>query len=216
MMNLKTIFQKIRAENFIRRTYPDLEGFIIKPFLENYGYTMPISLLVKLSEITTKLKLQLVIEFGSGVSTILLVSNLKNTGGKMIVFDESLKWINNTYKKCLHIDNTLFIFVPAKEKINYQTIAENINFNKKTDLLIIDGPSRDRFTENARKLYDLLMSTETICVIDDTDREINEIEAKNLAKKHKLQKVDYKDPLYTKHKYSILYPQSIGNKGLLE
>lgn len=55
-MNLKRIFQKNKVKNFIRKSYPNLEESIIKYFLENYGYTMPISLLARLDAITKKLK----------------------------------------------------------------------------------------------------------------------------------------------------------------
>lgn len=208
-MNLKIIFQKNKAKNFIRKTYSDLPESVIEYFLENYGYTIPISLLAKLDVITKEFKPQLVFEFGSGVSTILIASNLKNSRGRIFTFDESLKWIENTYRKCPDIDNVLFIFAPSSEKINYDIFTKNIDISKKIDLLIIDGPSGDRFTEQAIQLYDKLISSDTICVIDDTDRETNDIEAQKLAKAHNLRKMDYRDPLYTRHKYSILYPQSM-------
>ena len=209
--------KKIKKRKFIKRKYPNLEGFTIDLFLENYGYSMAISLLDKLDKISKKIKPKLIFEFGSGVSTIILANNLKETGGDIFVFDESLKWIENIYKKCSSvIDNIIFMFSPHKEKINYQIFTENININKKIDLLVIDGPTEDRFTEKANQLYDNLISSDTICVIDDTDREINDIEAQKLAEKHKLMKKDYKDPLYTKHKYSILYPLSVDDESLFD
>jgi predicted O-methyltransferase YrrM len=208
--------KKIKKQKFIKRKYPNLESFIINLFWENYDYAMPISLLDKLDKISKDIKLKLIFEFGSGVSTILLANNLKGQEGRIFVFDESLKWIENTYKKCSNVDNIIFMFSPFKQKINYQIFTEDIDINKRIDLLVIDGPTEDRFTENANQLYDKLISSETICAIDDTDREVNDIEAQKLAEKHKLRKVDYKDPLYTNHKYSILYPLSVDDESLFD
>ena len=202
---------KLKKKKLAKKLYPNLDRYIINLFFENYGYSMPLSLLNKLNEICRAIKPKLVFEFGSGVSTILLASNLKKSGGEIFSFDESLEWIRDTYKKCPDIDNVSFIFAPSFKKINYEIFTRNIDITKKADLLLIDGPTGDRFTEPAKQLYAKLISSDTICVIDDTDREIDDKEAQELAEIHNLRKVDYKDPIYTRHKYSTLYPQSIDN-----
>ncbi|MFC2043817.1 hypothetical protein ACFLT8_01215 [Chloroflexota bacterium] len=188
--------------------FPELSSAILEYFFDNFGYTMPLSLLAKIQRICEEIKPKLVVEFGSGLSTMVLCDTLFKSRGFLITIDESMKWLENTYNIINHKDRILFTCIPDINKNYYATLSKYISLKSEPDLIIIDGPSGgNRFSESALKLYNELLSQKSVCVIDDTDREENQLGANKLATKFSLHKIDYGDPIYVNHQYSILFPQ---------
>lgn len=207
----KLAFFRSRKKNKTYKQFPELNTKIIDHFYDNYGYTMPLSLLVKLKKICTTIKPKLVVEFGSGVSTIVISKAIVEYGGFLITFDESTEWINNTYKMIEEKINIAYICIPnERERIDHEALEKYISLNIKPDLVVIDGPSGGpRFSNSAMRIYDKLLSSQCICCIDDTDRAENDNGAIQIKTKFSLLKQDYNDPVYVNHKYSILYPANI-------
>jgi len=143
---------------------------------------------------------------------VVLSDALAKTRGFLITIDESLKWLENTYNLVNYKNGVLFVCIP--DITNYHAAWSNyIALKSKPDLIVIDGPSGgNRFSESALKVYNQLLSPNSVCAIDDTDREDNNLGASKLAAEFSLNKMDYGDPIYTKHKYSILFPQHFDYK----
>ena len=179
---------------------------IIHLFFDNYKYAAPISLLGKIYNILRLYKPTFIIEFGSGVSTVLMA---KNTAPPttIISFDENLEYMQKYIPYFKNNKNVIYLHIQKKNGTDYQHLQNDISFKKPADFLIIDGPSGERFGNDTKKFYDLIINQDTLCIIDDIDRDIINIEAQKIADKYQLQKMDYSDPLYEHHKYSILFPK---------
>lgn len=200
--------KKIKA----KRLYPDFDNYIFKLWAQNFGFALELSFLKRLENLCQEIKPKLIFEFGSGVSTAVLAKYAQKNDCKIFTLDEEFKYLiqvyNNVTKK-YSTDNITFIYAPK----NYKDFLENLEINKKVDLLIIDGPKADRYNESAKKFYHKIISSQTICIIDDTDREETNKEVEKIAKIKSLEKVDYKDAFYSKsHQYSILFPRETKNQ----
>jgi len=158
----------------------------------------------------------LVIEFGSGVSTIAIAEALRVSEGCLISIDESMNWSENTRRLLSDPARVVFIWAPAIGGFDYTLLAKVFSPKDKPELVIVDGPSvASRFSEPALRLYSELLSSQSICAIDDTDREQNDKAASQLAARFSLRKVDYGDPIYIHHKYSMLFPSDLSDGILL-
>ncbi|MEW6172008.1 MAG: hypothetical protein AB1510_02935 [Bacillota bacterium] len=193
-----------------RQHFPELEPEIINLFFANFGYTMPLSLLVKLKSLCNATACKFVVEFGSGLSTLVL-SNAISPNGFVISFEENIEWLSNTSKLLNDQNRSIsLICLPSSQGMNYDLVLRYLSFPNKPELVVIDGPSKgDRFSPCALDVYHKLLSPNCICVIDDTDRRENNVGATNLAGDFSLRKIDYGDPIYTNHQYSILMPENI-------
>lgn len=188
--------------------FPELNPKILECFFANFGYAMPLSLLVKIERICREIKPNLVVEFGSGLSTVVISDILSISHGLLISVDESMEWLENTYKLVNHKDEVLFMCIPDSRGNYHAALSKYMLFRCKPDLVVIDGPSSgNRFSEPALIVYNELMSSNSVCVIDDTDREENQSGALRLAAEFSLRKEDYGDPIYVRHQYSILFPE---------
>jgi len=126
---------------------------------------------------------------------------------KIFTLEGEFKYLIQAYNNAVRkypTDRITFVYAPN----NYKDFLENLDINKKVDLLIIDGPTGDRYSELAKNFYYKIISPQTICVIDDTEKkEINK-EVKRISEINSLEKRDYKDAFYSKfHQYSILLPK---------
>ncbi len=207
-MPISTIIHQWRLHKSIRCLFPDLRQEILNGFLANLGHAMPLSLLVKIEMICRAIKPNLVVEFGSGLSTVVISDILSISHGLLISVDESMEWLENTYKLVNHKDEVLFMCIPDSRGNYHAALSKYMLFRCKPDLVVIDGPSSgNRFSEPALIVYNELMSSNSVCVIDDTDREENQSGALRLAAEFSLRKEDYGDPIYVRHQYSILFPE---------
>jgi len=188
--------------------FPEFAPLVFEYFFTDFGYAMPLSLLAKIEKICKEIEPNLVIEFGSGLSTIVITDVLSGTEGFLISIDESMKWLAKSYQLVNHTSRGAFICLPYNSGINHAALSKYLLAKAKPDLVIIDGPSRAaRFSVFAMEVYSELLSPNCVCVVDDTDREENDLGASTLAAKFSLHKKDYGDPIYVSHQYSILFPE---------
>lgn len=206
------IYNKIQIELLKRkakRAYPNFDNYIFKLWAQNFGFALELHCLKRLEDLCQKIRPELIFEFGSGVSTVVLAKYAQDHDCKIFTFDEEFKYLKQAYnniRRRYPTDKMTFIYAPK----NYKDFLENLEVNKVVDLLIIDGPTGDRYNEAAKNFYYKIISPQTICVIDDTDREETNEEAEKIAKINSLKKVDYKDAFYSaNHQYSILFPRKI-------
>jgi hypothetical protein len=202
-----------RYESILQESFGHLSSLIIDAFFANFGYAMALSLISKIDLCCRTLKPDLVIEFGSGLSTVVITEALAATESLIVSVDESMKWLADTYRLVRHPAKTIFICAPVdKEEGNLLMLSKVLSPKAKPGLVIIDGPSgRGRFSEVALRLYQELLSPGCICAVDDTDREENDVGASQLAADFSLLKFDYGDPIYVHHKYSILCPSYLAD-----
>ncbi len=208
-LNLGRGRERQRQMTQARTSFPELSSAVLEYFFANFGYTMPLSLLARIQKICQIIQPNLAMEFGSGLSTVVLSEALLKSGGFLITIDESLKWLENTYNLISNKDGVLFACMPATNGSYQATWLRHLSLREKPELIVIDGPSGgNRFSESALKIYHELLGQNSVCAIDDTDREANQVGANQLASEFSLRKIDYGDPIYVKHQYSILLPQS--------
>lgn len=205
-------------ERRLRRRYESiLEGplghlaFEVRDaYFANFGYSMPLSLISKINAVCSEIQPELVLEFGSGVSTLAVSNALSGTTGHLVSIDESISWLEKTYSILKRPDDVILICAGREGTLNYRLLSEVLSFIGMPELVIIDGPSQgDRFSDDAIMLFRELLSGRSVCVVDDTDREPNDLGAVQLANEFSLRKVDYDDPIYLEHQYSILFPPHI-------
>lgn len=193
----------------VKRLYPELDEDIASAFVKNYGFAASLSLLHVLRTICAIAKPKVVVEFGSGLSTIVLARALAPHDGFLISVDESLQWLAHAADKVGGQENVAYVCLPHRHRIHYTALARYILDGCRPDLVLLDGPTgTDRFSPAAMSLYKRLFSSTTFCVVDDTDREDNDRKANELAANFELTKVDLGDPVYQRHKYSVLVPRS--------
>lgn len=202
--------EEVKKKEKAKRLYEDFDSEILDLYFQSFGIAAPLSLLSFLNQLLNIWKPNFVIEFGSGVSTLILAKNIQDTNGKIITLDESSSYLERSRQNIIKkykADNIKFIHPIEEGKINYQALQQGKELPFKIDLVLIDGPTGERFTSKAKKIYEKIISSNTICFIDDTDREINNFEAKRIASQKTLIKIDFRDDIYSpKHKWSILYP----------
>jgi cephalosporin hydroxylase len=211
----KKITPRQQFKKVLQESFGHLSPAIVDSFFANFGYAMPLSLLVKIETISKEMKPNLVIEFGSGSSTVIISDSLSASDSLLVSIDESMKWLENTSKLVNHKDRVAFVCIPDSSGINHTALSKYFSFKGKTDLLVIDGPSQgNRFSEHALRVYNDLLTSNCVCVVDDTDREENDLGARKLAAEFSLRKCDYGDPIYVNHQYSILFPEHFDDEVL--
>lgn len=206
-----------RERNLRRRHEAVLEGplghltpEIIDAYIANFGYAMPLSLISKINAVCREIRPDLVLEFGAGVSTLAVSNALSGTTGRLVSIDESASWLEETYRILKRPDSVILICAGGEGTINHRLLSEVLALKGMPELVIIDGPSQgDRFSDAAHMVFREVLSGRSVCVVDDTDREPNDLGAIQLANEFSLRKVDYDDPIYLEHKYSILFPPHI-------
>lgn len=198
-------------EKVLQTSFGQLSSAIIDGFFANFGYSMPLSLLDKIQSLCREIKPNLVIEFGSGLSTVVITEALSEyERGFLVSIDENMEWLARSYQSVGHVSRAAFICLPLDDRINHAALSEYLSLKGKPELVIIDGPSKGaRFSLAAIKIYHELLSSSCICIVDDTDREENDLGAMQLATDFSLRKNDYGDPIYVKHRYSVLLPAHI-------
>lgn len=192
-----------------RRQYPDFDRYIFRLWAQNFGVALEISALRRLETICETIKPRFVFDVGSGVSTAILAKYAQKEECEVFALDEDFRYLTQAYSNAMRkylTSQISFIYGPK----NYRDFFENFKMKKSLDLIIIDGPSRDRYNETARRFYLESVSSKTTCIIDDTDRTETDAFAQKLARENSLKKFDYRDAFYsTRHQYSILVPHDL-------
>ena len=207
-MKLLNYFYKQKIRKKIKSLYPDIDNSVLDVYCSNYGWTAPISLIVKLKDICRRRHPKLVLEFGSGLSTLLLAKALEKDS-YLITVDQSMDYLYKTHKNMFCENKCKVMYVSWKDGvIDYKVIKNMVGVGKKANLILIDGPAEgDRFSEKAVSLYENIMAPDSVCFVDDTDRSGNDEGAIYLAGELNMRKLDFKDPIFTKHRYSIILPE---------
>src|SRR3989344_6218593 len=155
------IYNRIKKENDkirAKKTFPNLDNYIFELYFQSFGISAPLSLLYVLDNLLMAWKPLLTVEFGSGVSTVVLAKNLQNTNSKIITFDEDTFYLEKTRQNIIKkykADNIEFI-PPLKEgEINYRVFKrKELSSERESRLVIIDGPTDERFTNEAKQIYE--------------------------------------------------------------
>ena len=210
----KDITPRQEFDPVVRSLSADLGPTIVEQFFANSGYAAPLSMLVRLKALVRELQPELVVEFGSGVSTVVITEVLSEIGGFLVTIDESPKWLSDTFERIERQAPVAFLGLPHPSGLNHEALIKIVSFSRKPGLVVIDGPSKGgRFTDVAFEVYLSLLTPTSACVVDDTDREENDLGAYKLAEVLSLCKFDYRDdPIHTRHCYSILLPKQFNEK----
>jgi len=185
--------------------YSHLGKDVLSAMLKNDGWAACPSLLEQLAHIMSDLKPKLIVEIGSGVTTM-LIAKTKSEESVLFSLDQSKKEIEKTSQIIKKTSGIIFVYPKQEGVIDYSFYKK---LNGRVDLIIIDGPTGDRFGSEAREAFDSIISDKTICIIDDTDRTENDIYAHKLATARNLIKKDFTDPIYKNQRFSILFPVNI-------
>jgi hypothetical protein len=162
---------------------------------------MPLSLVQQLVGLVEIRRPALVVEVGSGASTIALSAALET--GFLVSVEQDASFAAATARR-----------LPCPERVALVCATDaaalgSLGAGWCPGLVAIDGPSGDRFLEPWLALYRSLLSPECACAVDDTDRAENDRAAALLAKENGLVKHDFGDPLQPGHRYSLLLPAGI-------
>lgn len=212
------LYTKLYAYNSIETAYQQLESLIplinnldIKKRLPNTrGFAASPDYLLKINEIIREKKPNLILEAGSGVSTLIASYALKKYGGgKIISLDHTEKYAQQTkyeLKKHNLESYAEVIYAPLKKHIfpisdlysnyliwyNTESIISQID---SVDLFIIDGPPSK--VKNARFpalpiMFDK-MKPGTIIILDDAKRKNEQEVIKLWQKEYNCFEYDYID-----------------------
>ena len=206
----KKIWQYKKSKEYRRRAeelFGHLGNEVLRQHCLNQEWSACLSLLDKLSKINELLRPKLILEFGSGISTLLL-SHIKGRDTVLVTIDEDMDFLKHTQSLISNSENIVFIHAPASTRINYRFFFEQLQFKPLPELIIIDGPAGERFLPPALELYKKIITPSSVCVIDDTDRNDNDQGAQKLAAAKNLVKKDYSDRLKKHQKFSVLFPQN--------
>lgn len=194
----------------VAQHFRHLDPGVVDQFFENFGFTMPLSLLDKLQRICASERPELVVEFGAGVSTTVLQRAVSGHGGFLLSVENEATWVAATHERLPASADIAFLCAPGlteAARINYPAVGRLLG-DLRAGLLVIDGPAHgERFSAEALALYERLLSPASFVAIDDTDREHEDGGAVALASRVGLDKHDFGDPLFPRHRYSVLAPR---------
>lgn len=189
---LKTFNNLINNADFVKRTQIDtycnslLNNLAGKIFLPHTRMSMSAyGLLYLLNEITINNRKN-IIEFGSGISTILMarLASINNLDLNIISIDDDEEWINKMKEFLANEDLTKyvkFVFAPLRlNKNNYEWYQEDAIdqscVNHKFDLVLIDGPKaylegKGTIRYGALPYIYTKLNSDNVIFLDDANRE---------------------------------------------
>jgi hypothetical protein len=178
-IKLNNYFSQQEALYEIKRIFPDLTFFP-----QTRGWAGSPDFLLKLVELVATGSPKYIVEFGSGVSSIVLGAAMKKfSQGKVDSFDhhKDFRYNTNQLIEVNGLEEVVRIyFSPLKNYIfqehewQWYDVTEINNIESNIDLLIIDGPPRS-IQKRSRYLalpilFDRLSKISTV-VLDDSNRE---------------------------------------------
>lgn len=189
------------------RAFPGLDKALIDGFYENVGYATPLGLVAHLQDLCRQLAPAVVVEVGSGLSTAALVAALPGES-TLISVDENVEWLARAARGVTR-PRTAYIAAPGESGLDFEALRALLG-DLRPGILLVDGPSNHpRFSPPALRLYERIVTANCVVAVDDTDRAENDSACVELAARAELRKVDYGDPVYTNHRYSLLLPADV-------
>jgi hypothetical protein len=190
----------------VRERYGYLGEAVLEALFANYKMAMSVDLIARLDRLCRDLRPQLVVEFGSGVSTIAMQAALAGTGATLVSVEESIEWLERTARGIATREG--LVLVACEDRHGpHAALARIVGPARRADLLVVDGPSGGRrFTDEAFGLFDTLAGPKTVWAIDDTHRPENDEAAARLARRLGARKLDYDDPLEGDRRFTFLVP----------
>ena len=185
-----------RQRVYATTAFPSLSTGVIDAFFDNFGYTIPLSLLQQLVDLCRITRPALAVEIGSGASTRALNEVLAEHDGLLVSIEEDGEWIGRTIATLERPELVVFLAAARADGsgINHAAVEELVR-GRTAGVLLIDGPAtRERFDHRAVQLFERLVDPP------------NSSAARTLAEKNSLTKFDFGDPIYQQHQYSFLLP----------
>lgn len=190
-----------RLAAVVERDFASLDPAVVDAYFDNFGWAMPLSLVQQLVGLVESRRPGLVVEVGSGASTIALSATLGD--GFLVSVEQDADYAAATARRLGNAERVALVC--ATNAAELATLAAGW----RPDLVVIDGPSGDRFLEPWLRFYGSLLSADCPCAVDDTDRAENDRAATALAEENGLVKHDFGDPLQPRHRYSLLLPAGV-------
>lgn len=153
-----SIAKVVKKENL--NTIKQIESFIsLNNYLNNnllplsyHGWPISSDLALFLTQKIEENSYDLIIEFGSGTSTLLFAKMIEKKGGKLIAFEHKKEYLTKTKESLKHHNlykNVEVVYAPLIEYIDsdesetflYYNCKEKLDFNGYNNILVlIDGP----------------------------------------------------------------------------
>ena len=209
------LYENLYSKNNIKKSYRQLE--ILIPIFNKLNITKPLpktnalndyaaspDFLYSIINIIQKYKPNLIIEAGSGTSTLIVSYTLKkyNPKGKIISFDHNESFANKTKEEIKNHTLEKYSKIIYSDLIEYSDYKfswydiNKIDFKKKIDLVIIDGPP-SKLNKLARypaiPLLLKSMSDEAIIILDDARRKSEQEIIKKWQKEFDCFSYEYED-----------------------
>jgi predicted O-methyltransferase YrrM len=192
-------------EPLIRAEFGALDPAVIDGFFANFGFSMALSLVRRLVELVAERRPRLVVEVGSGISTVALNGALAGHGGYLVSLEQNVTHAAATARALPSPDLVALVCITgAADRL------AKIAGGWEPGLVVVDGPAGEqRFSEPWLAFYRAVLSPGCLCAIDDTDRGENDAAAALLADAYGFRRWDFDDPVYARHRYSLLLPPGV-------
>jgi len=187
--NFRKIRDKLQSSSMQSQNVTALYAFLKpeKPLPEFDGYTLTASKTVFLADLIMDKKPGLIVELGSGISTIVGAYCLHKIGsGKIISFEGSEEYANITRNNLRKHGLEMYaevIYVPIDDidingkNFRWYKIDKGVIDNK-IDLLFVDGPvgeSQKYARYPALPFFRDQLAADAVILLDDTDREEEQV-----------------------------------------
>jgi len=198
--------------------FPGMDIYIKELWKRHLGTSLSLNCIKKLENILKIKKPKVIFDLGSGVSTVILSKYAQENDCKVFSLEEEEQYLEDTKKKIIlggwkeSLKRVNLVLAP-----NAYSKMPNYLYGKKADLVIWDGPSPGRSTQEGdlakrdnmfvKRLLFSVINPNTIVIIDDTDHNYLDV-AKELAEKNNLELIQYNDNYKDESEYSILYPKA--------
>lgn len=192
----------------VAKSFSDLPQTVVDAAFENFGYTLTLSFVQLLTRLCGLRKPQFVVEAGCGISTLALSAAIAPHDGLLVSLEQDVAWIARTSARLDAPESVLFIAVPPRADgtaFDHAAVLQ-LGSGWAADLVLVDGPANNRFGDDALELYRTILAPGGILAIDDTDREENAEAATSLGRDLGLKRMDFSDPIFTGHQYTLLVP----------
>lgn len=175
---VRNLPSELHAMQIILRRFPECS-------IPTTSWSMRFSNLLTILDLLDTHQPELVVEFGSGMSTLLVAAWMKeNSHGKVVSFDHDRNWANVTRRHLIReslagysevIDAPLTNVASLGQEGEWYDISNHVESISQVDLLIVDGPPAGASEKRLSRLPALdklyrTLSSSCIVVLDDANR----------------------------------------------